>query len=336
VRRTFIALFAFLVLFALGLWLGNRQGMIPGYAQLRSYTDDASGLTDGTKVRLNGVPIGYLDHQRLTGSRDAQRAVEFDMKVQARYLTRIPVDSRVGVVADNLLSDKSIDITQGHSTEHVEPGAELRSSEAVDPNRMMAEMGNALAGFQGVLDRVNGLLAGINQGVGSAGKLSQHWKEDFADISTETDALLKDARNAHGTLDHVLVHNDELTKQMQTTQGRIHDIMAGFQSGQGTAGKLGSLQQDLDQTMKDIDQLQAAMKARSNDFGALQKRFDAVSTKFNGIMERVNAGQGSVGQFLVNPQLSDSLAAVGREFQEFAKDLQANPRKFATFRLGLF
>ena len=50
---------------------------------LRTYMDDASGVADGTAVRLNGIPIGYLDKLELTGSRDPKRTVEFDMKVKA-------------------------------------------------------------------------------------------------------------------------------------------------------------------------------------------------------------------------------------------------------------
>ena len=52
--------------------------------------DDASGLADGSAVRLNGISIGYLDHLQLTDSRDPKRTVEFDMKVKAVILPQIP------------------------------------------------------------------------------------------------------------------------------------------------------------------------------------------------------------------------------------------------------
>src|SRR5262245_20551384 len=100
----------FLVLLAAALWVATERGLLRGYVVLRTYVDDASGLTLGTKVRIDGIPVGYLDHQRLTGSRDHNRAVEFEMKIRARYLQKIPVDSTVRVVADNLLSDKAINI----------------------------------------------------------------------------------------------------------------------------------------------------------------------------------------------------------------------------------
>ena len=51
----FLAAFVFL--------LFRARDLSPGYVTLRTYLDDAAGLMDGTQVRLNGIPIGYLDAQ---------------------------------------------------------------------------------------------------------------------------------------------------------------------------------------------------------------------------------------------------------------------------------
>ena len=53
-------------------------------------------------------------------------------------------------------------------------------------------------------------------------------------------------------------------------------------------------------------------------------------------IDKINSGQGTVGQFMVNPQLYDSLNGATREFQSLAKDIRANPKKFLTIRLVLF
>jgi phospholipid/cholesterol/gamma-HCH transport system substrate-binding protein len=53
-------------------------------------------------------------------------------------------------------------------------------------------------------------------------------------------------------------------------------------------------------------------------------------------MDKINAGQGTMGQFLVNPQLYQSLEGTTREFQSLAKDMRANPKKFLSIRLTLF
>ena len=58
--------------------------------------------------------------------------------------------------------------------------------------------------------------------------------------------------------------------------------------------------------------------------------------KFNATIDKINSGQGTLGQFMVNPQLYDSLNGATREFQSLAKDMRANPKKFLTIRLVLF
>ena len=51
------------------------------------------------------------------------------------------------------------------------------------------------------------------------------------------------------------------------------------------------------------------------------------------MMDKINSGQGTVGQLMVNPQLNEALAGTTREFRELAKGLRANPRKFIALRL---
>ena len=122
-----IAISAFAILFVMVFLLTSAKGgLFKHNALLRTYMDDASGLSDGTAVRLNGITIGYLDGLELTPSRDPKRAVGFNMRVQPEYLSKIPVDSVVGIGAANLLGDKFLNITKGQSPEHVKEGAELK------------------------------------------------------------------------------------------------------------------------------------------------------------------------------------------------------------------
>ena len=42
-------------------------------------------------------------------------------------------------------------------------------------------------------------------------------------------------------------------------------------------------------------------------------------------MDKINSGQGTVGQLMVNPQLNEALAGTTREFQELTKGLRTEP-----------
>src|SRR4051812_4703663 len=88
-----IGLTAFIIVFVLVFLLTSSRGIFQQNELLVTYMDDASGLANGTPVRLNGISIGFLDALQLTGSRDPKRAVQFQMLVKRRYLADIPVDS---------------------------------------------------------------------------------------------------------------------------------------------------------------------------------------------------------------------------------------------------
>jgi len=53
-------------------------------------------------------------------------------------------------------------------------------------------------------------------------------------------------------------------------------------------------------------------------------------------MDKINSGQGTLGQFMMNPQLYESINGATREFQSLARDMRANPKKFLSIRLTLF
>jgi phospholipid/cholesterol/gamma-HCH transport system substrate-binding protein len=53
-------------------------------------------------------------------------------------------------------------------------------------------------------------------------------------------------------------------------------------------------------------------------------------------IDKINSGQGTIGQLMVNPQLYDSLNGTTRELHELLKDFRANPKKFLRIQLHLF
>ena len=69
---------------------------------------------------------------------------------------------------------------------------------------------------------------------------------------------------------------------------------------------------------------------------SLYDQFNQLLAKMDGTIDKINAGQGTIGQLLTNPQLYETLTGTTREFQSLAKDIRANPKKFLSIRLTLF
>lgn len=342
-----IGLTAFLILFVLIFLLtGSKGGIFPHNADLRTYMDDASGMQDGTPVRLNGITIGYLDSLRLIPTTDPQRNVEFNMKVQEKYLPNIPVDSVAAISAANLLGDKFINITRGKDSRTVQAGGELKSQQGQDIPELMAQSANLLQSFQTIVNRVDTMLADVEAGKGNIGLLlrDRELYDRLNGIASEGQKLLTEIRTGNGTVSKLL-NDPSLYDEIRAPIKRIDAILADLQAGQGTAGKLmkdPGLYDDARSTIAEIRTLMADLNAGKGTAGKLLKnedlhqRLDQLIAKFSSTVDRINSGQGTLGQFVTNPQLYESLNGVTREFQSLAKDMRANPKKFLSIQLKIF
>ena len=341
-----ITLSSLIILAVLILLLTNSKGVFRTYASLRTYMDDASGVSEKTPVRVNGIGIGYVDRIHLTNAKDPKRAVEFDMKVDEQHLRDIPIDSVAGISAANLLGEKFINITKGASDRTVPPNSELRSQPTQDIPELLAQMNNVLQSFQVIVTRADNLLAGVEQGKGNIGKLlkDEEFYNRLTSIETEGQKLLSDIRTSNGTLGK-LIYDPTLYNEFQSPLKRIDAILASMQAGQGTAGKLlndQALYNELQKTVAEIRALMTQVNSGQGTLGKFMKdetfynKLDDLLAKFSTTMDKLNSGQGTLGQFMVNPQLYESLTGATREFQTLAKDMRANPKKFLTIRLMLF
>jgi phospholipid/cholesterol/gamma-HCH transport system substrate-binding protein len=341
-----IALAAMAIAASLIFLFTSRQGFFTSFSELRTYMSDASGLQAGTPVRLNGITIGFLDRLRLTNSANLRRAVELAMQVQTKYLSDIPVDSVAQIAASNLLGDKFINITKGTSPNHVQPDAELASLQTQDIPELMASMSNLLGSFQMIVNRVDNLMAGVEQGKGTIGKFlndPELYNRTVA-IATEAQQLLTDARKGGGTLSK-LIYDPSLYNDLEAPMKRVDALLADLQAGKGTAGKLmynTALYDEATDIGNQIKGLLANLQAGKGTAGMLLKddrvgqRLDTLLAKLTAITDKINSGQGTAGQFVDNPQLYQAMTGATREFQELAKDIRTNPKKFLRLKLALF
>jgi len=341
-----LALAALAIVAVLIFLLTSSKGLFQRNVILRTYMDDASGMADGTPVRLNGILVGNLDSVRLTNSTDPNRVVEFSMMVQEKYLKDIPVDSVVGISAANLLGDKFLNISKGKSRQHVKEGDELKSLTSQDIPELMAQSANLLQSFQGIVNRVDAMLAGIDQGKGNLGKLlkDEELYNRLNGIAAEGQQLLADVRHGQGTVSKLL-YDDTLYNEIRSPLHRIDSMLADLQAGQGSAGKLmkdPALYDEARASLVEIRRVLADVNAGKGTAGKLlkdEKLYNQISTlvsKFDTTIDKINSGQGTVGQLMVNPQLYESLNGATREFQALAKDIRANPKKFLHLKLALF
>lgn len=339
-----VALVAIAITVTLIFLLTSSKGLFHHNVPLLTYMDDASAMQEGTPVRLNGIGIGYVDSLSLTN--DPKRPVRFIMMVDERNLNDIPVDSTTGIAAANLLGDKFINITKGISKTTAKAGDVLMSQSAQDIPQLMNQMAGLLQSFQTIVGRVDGLLAGVEQGKGNLGLLlkDRELYDRLNGIVGEGQKLLTDIRTGSGTLSKLL-YDDSLYQEFRAPIKRLDAMLADMQNGQGSVGKAlkdPALFNEATQVLNEMKGLVADLNAGKGTAGKLLKddqlnqRLNDLITRLNTTVDKIDSGQGTIGQLVVNPQLYQELDSTTREFQGLAKDIRANPKKFLRIKLGLF
>jgi phospholipid/cholesterol/gamma-HCH transport system substrate-binding protein len=69
----------------------------------------------------------------------------------------------------------------------------------------------------------------------------------------------------------------------------------------------------------------------SSDFDDTLRQAKAALSETTKMLEAINAQQGTIGQFLYDPQIYERLNTITKEVDELLKDFKANPRRYVKF-----
>src|ERR1044071_9590035 len=96
-----MAIGAMIILAVLIFLLTGNTKVFSRQDELYTYMNDATGVTSGSPVRLNGILAGKVDNVALTGDTRPGRIVKITLKVDRSMLPQIPVDSKAAIAAKN-------------------------------------------------------------------------------------------------------------------------------------------------------------------------------------------------------------------------------------------
>ncbi|MBA3973610.1 MAG: hypothetical protein C0504_05235 [Candidatus Solibacter sp.] len=341
-----MAMLALAVLASLIFLLTGADNPFAEKATLHTYLRDSAALSDGAAVRLNGILIGKVKSIALTGDKDVNRTIRMTMQIDRNYLQMIPVDSELGFSAESVLGEKFLNIRRGIEPEAIKDGGVIKARDDRDFLEIVQSAMPLLESVQSILARMDKIVATVEAGKGSIGKLISDDQ-----VYNRVNTLLGNIQNVTGDLASgrgtmgKLLHDEALYEDVRKTMARVDTIAAGLERGEGTAGRLlkdPALYDDVRATTAELRTLMADLNAGKGSAGkflkdeALHNRLTATLDRVNHTMDRLNAGQGTLGQLLVNPSLYESLTGTSAEMRGFMKDFRANPKKFLTIQLKLF
>jgi len=338
-------LFAAIILAVL-IILMSGGGMFTRKITIRSYFPDASGLRQGAPVRLSGVDIGNVKTIRVVPDRPLT-PVEVIMKVNEKYHFFLRKNSLTILSTAGVLGESYINIDSSHATgPEAADGDELPSKDQPGYDDVIRAANSSLQNIDVVLKRMDRIIAFVESGQGSIGKLIYDpalYNKVNATVA-EFQTLVNDIAQGNGSLGK-LIEDDDLYNRANGTIDKINAMIDEVNAGNGTVGKLlkdPSLYNNANSTITNVKQLTDDINAGKGALGKLAKdqefanKLQNTMNRLSEMLDRLNAGEGAAGKFLRDPALYNNTNLLLTDTQDLIKAIRQNPKKYLTIHLKLF
>ncbi len=326
--------------------MSGTGGILTKKITLKSYFDDANGLRKGAPVRLSGVDIGNVSDIRVVPGNPAT-PVEVTMKVVTKYNFDLRKDSKTLLSTAGVLGETYINIDSSTATGPPAKNGDTLPSHAVPDFSDMVRSGQStLQNLDALLKRADRIIAFVESGQGSIGKLiyDPALYNRVNSTVNEFQNVVKEISEGQGSLGK-LISDDELYQKANGTIDKVNQMIDDLNAGNGTAGKLlkdPTLYNTANQTVANVKQLTDDINAGKGALGKIAKdqefanKLQNTMDRLSDLTTRLDAGEGSAGKFLRDPALFNNTNQLLTETQELIKSIRQNPKKYLTIRLKVF
>lgn len=296
-------------------------------SEVRIYVPDASGLTRGAPVRLNGIDVGKIKSVRLSGSSDPNRVVEVRLTIDEDFLDEIPRDSVSATSADNMLGDMYIDITKGKSRETLKPEEELPFQPAPD---LMKQID--ITQFEERLRAVDQLLADMQANRNPFGVFlnSDNLYRDTVGKLSKLEKDIRTALSVTGDLGQ-LVYRDTAHRDLTEQLRQLDEKLAQFQNSAilRDPGQYEQVRGSITKVQRAVEDMEQGPWLKDD---ALYRSWSKGLASLIRNLDDFNSGHGA-GRMLVDSQPYESWNGSLREMERSIRDFRADPRKYLLLKI---
>ncbi len=310
------------------LYLLTGGTLLTEKAILYLYVPDATGVGEGSPVRVNGITVGKVKAIALSGSPDPKRVVRLTLRVERDSLITIPVGSYAELGTDTLVGDKFVDITGQGNRGPSPPNSELPYQEPTDILKTLD-----FAQFETRLRQVEATLNDIEAGRGLVGEFVMGHKM-YDDIRREMAQVARGIRAAASTTSGFgrELYTERLYRQLLAPLTDFDVSLARLQSGQGAGRWLRDSSQH-DQWVAAVRGMRESVSAiRQAKFVQSDEMWSSVARAVDGLARSVDNINN--GPLFSAPQAYESLNGFAREMEKTVRDFRGNPQKY--LRLKVF
>jgi phospholipid/cholesterol/gamma-HCH transport system substrate-binding protein len=341
-------IFATLTLCVLIFLMSGTTGIFTKKLTLLLYQDNAGGLRIGAPVRLEGVDIGNVTGIGVVaGAEHAADPVQIKFKISSKFQPLVKKDSTATLATAGVLGETFIDIDSRKAVQGaVQDGDQLKSLDTPSFGDVVKSTQGTLENVDILLKRTDRIIAQIESGQGSIGKLIYD-----QDLYNRLNSTLAQVQNMVGQISSgkgsigKLINDDELYNKANKAVDNLNNVIDQVNKGEGTVGKLikdPSLYNNLNETIQKTNALLADVNAGKGALGkfahdeAFAKKLDDTITHLNNISAKIDNGEGSVGKLMNDPALYNNSDQMLVETRHLLQAVRENPKKYLTFHVKVF
>jgi len=203
-----IGLFTFvglLVLIAAIFFIGNQKSLFNSTIKLSGKFKNVNGLQVGNNVRFAGINVGVVNDINIVNDTTVQVVLTINDDVK-KFIKK---DAKMSIGSDGLMGDKLVVLMPGgaNTTTMVNNGDQIGSVNPVDVDKIIAKFTKMADNAGSLIDGLSQIVAKVNGGKGSIGRLLNNDK--MAREMEKTVAQAKTTmQNVHKTTNTL---NEDLT-----------------------------------------------------------------------------------------------------------------------------
>jgi phospholipid/cholesterol/gamma-HCH transport system substrate-binding protein len=333
-----------LLVIAVGIFYVTGTGFLGPKYRLRTYLPEVAGVSNGAPVRLDGVDIGNVESIKLVPRTpghipEKSRNIELVMRLDKRFQPDILTDSTASLVTEGLLGNRYVNITRGFT------GVSLKEDQEV-PGTAEKALSDVLASMQGLTEDVQSVIASLQAGKGTLGKLltDDQAYNNLNGVLEKTNQMAGSIQKGNGTLGK-LIASDEMYNKAHTTIDNVNGIVADLRTQKGTIGKLlydPTLYDEAKKALQNGNAVLGDVRAGKGSLGKLAtddelyNQLKETSSHLASATAKLNDNTTTAGKLFSDPKLYDNLTGLTGDLRLLIGDFRQNPKKFLKIKVSVF
>ncbi|KAA8485021.1 phospholipid/cholesterol/gamma-HCH transport system substrate-binding protein [Arcticibacter tournemirensis] len=269
--------------------------------ELYAAYDNVEGLAVSNPVLVNGFQIGRVSNLRLLEN----GRIMAQLKINPDY--EIPRNTVARLESTSLLGSKAIVFELGNSSKYAVSGDTLNSNIQKD---LLQQVKPVQQKAEAMITRLDSILTSLNNTISP--EFQQNFNSSFASIAHILQTLESTTRKVDGMvgtqgnrLTAIFANLESISGNFKNNNQRISAIMGNLETVTDKFARA-----NFDQTIRNADKAVADMQAAVN---------------------KVNAGQGSLGKLINDDGLYNNLNNAAENLDKLMLDLKAHPGRYVSF-----